>query len=60
MNVLQIIPLQVAIGKLSDIKDPDAPKPIEENGWTINHIEVLEPLWTMRCIAYQFGRHPNH
>ena len=39
--------MQVAIWKLSHIKDPDAPKPSEENGWTKNHDEVLEPLWTM-------------
>ena len=39
--------MQVAIWKLSHIKDPDVPKPSEENGWTKNHDEVLEPLWTM-------------
>ena len=37
--------MQVAIWKLSHIKDPDVPKPSEENGWTKNHDEVLEPLW---------------
>ena len=39
--------MQVAIWKLSHIKDPDVPKPSEENVWTKNHNEVLEPLWTM-------------
>ena len=39
--------MQVAIRKLSHIKDPDVPNPSEENGWTKNHDEVLEPSWTM-------------
>ena len=47
MNLLSIIPLQVAIWKLSHIKDPDVAKPSEENVQTKNHSEVLEPLWTM-------------
>ena len=29
------------------MKDPDVPQPNEENGWTKNHDEVLEPLRTM-------------
>ena len=40
--------MQVAIWKLSHISDPDVPKHSEENGWTKNHDEVLEPLWTTR------------
>ena len=39
--------MQVAIWKLSHIKDPDFSKPSEENGWTKNHTEMLEPLWAM-------------
>ena len=39
--------MQVAIWKLSPIKDPDVLKPREENGWTKIHDEVLEPLWTI-------------
>ena len=39
--------MQVAIWKLSHIKDPDVPKPSEENGWTKNHDKVLEPSWAI-------------
>ena len=39
--------MQVAIWKLSPIKDPDVLKTREENGWTKIHDEVLEPLWTI-------------
>ena len=57
---LFIIPLQVALWKVSHNKDPNVPKPSEKNGWTKNHVEGLEPLWTMeRYIAYQLGRHPG-
>ena len=39
--------MQVAIWKLSHIKDPDVPKPSKGNGWTKNHDKVLEPSWTI-------------
>ena len=39
--------MQVAIWKLSHIKDQDVPKPSEENGWTKNHDKVLEPSWAI-------------
>ena len=39
--------MQVAIWKLSHIKDPDVPKSSEENGWTKNHDKVLEPSWAI-------------
>ena len=42
--------MQAAIWKLSHINNPDVPKPSEENGWTKNHDEVLEPLWTSEDI----------
>ena len=44
---LFIIPLQVALWKVSHIKDPNVPKLSKKNGWTKNHVEGLEPLWTM-------------
>ena len=39
--------MQVVIWKLFHIKDPDVTKPSQENVYTKNHDEVLEPLWAM-------------
>ena len=42
--------LQIAIWKLSHNKNPDVPKPSEENHWTKNNNEVLKRLCTTRDI----------